>query len=113
MKSDFKKIDTFLAVVETGSFEGAAKKLFITSSAVSLRISTLERTMGIPLLLRRRPCVPTPQGRIFYQHAAQLTKMKQLLESELANWRHGTEYAIVKQGCSAHLSSHLASFASQ
>ncbi|QLH63842.1 LysR family transcriptional regulator [Serratia symbiotica] len=89
MKSDFKKIDTFLAVVETGSFEGAAKKLFITSSAVSLRISTLERTMGIPLLLRRRPCVPTPQGRIFYQHAAQLTKMKQLLESELANWRTG------------------------
>ncbi|CAI1710360.1 Uncharacterized HTH-type transcriptional regulator Rv1985c/MT2039 [Serratia ficaria] len=87
MKSGFKKIDTFLAVVETGSFEGAAKKLFITSSAVSLRISTLENEMGTPLLLRRRPCVPTPQGRIFYRHASQLHRVKQLMASELASWR--------------------------
>lgn len=84
MKSGFKKIDTFLAVVEVGSFEEAAKKLFITSSAVSLRISTLESEMGTPLLLRRRPCVPTLQGRIFYHHATQMSRVKQLMESELA-----------------------------
>ncbi|MCS3408336.1 LysR family transcriptional regulator [Serratia sp. AKBS12] len=85
MKSGFRKIDTFLAVVETGSFEGAAKKLFITSSAVSLRISTLESEMGTLLLLRRRPCVLTPQGHIFYRHANQLHQVKQLMENELAS----------------------------
>ncbi|HHB1427548.1 TPA: LysR family transcriptional regulator [Serratia odorifera] len=87
MKSGFKKIDTFLAVVETGSFEGAAKKLFITSSAVSLRIRALESEVGTSLLLRRRPCIPTPQGRIFYRHASQFQQVKQLMEHELAIWR--------------------------
>ncbi|QGH61993.1 LysR family transcriptional regulator [Serratia proteamaculans] len=87
MKSGFKKIETFLAVIDAGSFEEAAKRLFISSSAVSLRISSLESEMGTPLLLRRRPCVPTPQGRIFYLHATQLSNVKRLMESELAAWQ--------------------------
>lgn len=42
----------FLAVVETGSFNKAASMLYLSQSAVSRRIKTLEEQVGSPLLER-------------------------------------------------------------
>ena len=39
---DFKNIEAFLKVVETGSFSTAAEALFITQPTISLRIQKLE-----------------------------------------------------------------------
>jgi len=36
-----KGVNGFLAIVENGNFEKAAKKLGITTSALSIRVSTL------------------------------------------------------------------------
>ncbi|WNN45052.1 MULTISPECIES: LysR family transcriptional regulator [Winslowiella] len=85
MRAGFKKINTFLMVVETGSFEEAAKRLYITPSAVSLRLSSLESEVGEKLVLRRRPCVPTPKGEIFYQHALALREVKMQLDDAFSN----------------------------
>ncbi len=47
---DFGAIPVFVAVLEQGSFSGAANKLGITKSAVSKRITVLEAHLGVKLL---------------------------------------------------------------
>jgi DNA-binding transcriptional LysR family regulator len=47
-----KELETFLAVVEAGSFEAAARRLNATPPAVSKRISELEATLGVRLFER-------------------------------------------------------------
>ena len=55
----------FKICAETGSFSEAAKKLFITQSAVSQQIRSLESAIGTPLFVRIHKGVSlTPQGSI-------------------------------------------------
>lgn len=51
---------TFRAVMESGSFAGAAKLLGLTPSAISHQMRALEQRLGRPLFLRvRRSVIPT------------------------------------------------------
>lgn len=45
-------LQTLQAVLETGSFSAAGKRLGYTTSAISQQISTLERGLGVPLFER-------------------------------------------------------------
>ena len=55
---------TFLAVMRTGSFVAAADVLFVTQSAVSLRVKKLEELLGRPVFERSKAGVTlTPAGR--------------------------------------------------
>lgn len=56
------QLAAFTAVLEEGSFEAAARRLSITSSAVSQRIKVLEDRLGQVLVVRQTPCRPTPAG---------------------------------------------------
>lgn len=58
-----KQCDAFLAVAETGSFDLAAERLYITASAVTLRVQSLEKTLGHLLIVRERPCRVTQAGQ--------------------------------------------------
>ena len=58
-----KQCDAFLAVAETGSFDLAAEQLYITASAVTLRVQSLEKSLGHLLIVRERPCRPTQAGQ--------------------------------------------------
>lgn len=67
-----KQCDAFLAVAETGSFDLAADQLYITASAVTLRIQSLEKSLGHLLIVRERPCRLTQAGqslRHYLQHS--------------------------------------------
>ncbi|MCV9878109.1 LysR family transcriptional regulator [Brenneria izbisi] len=67
---NFATIPFFIAVVETGSFSGAAKKLAVTKSAVSKRISQFEDELGIRLLNRTtRKISLTEAGLKYYEYA--------------------------------------------
>jgi len=67
---DFSKIPFFIAVVETGSFTSAARKLFVTKSAVSKRISQIEDELGVRLLNRTtRKLSLTQAGLKYYEYA--------------------------------------------
>jgi LysR family transcriptional regulator (chromosome initiation inhibitor) len=68
----------FLAAIDSGSLEQAAVLLHITPSAVSQRISALEDDMGMPLLVRTRPCRPTAPG----MRLLQFLRRRALLEAE-------------------------------
>jgi len=61
---DVQLARTFLAVVQEGSFVAAADKLFVTQSAVSLRIRKLEDLLGRTVFERSKAGVTlTPAGR--------------------------------------------------
>ena len=59
----FEQLECLLAVAETGSFVGAAQKLFLTQQAVSMSMKQLEQEMGHPLLIREnKRIIFTPFG---------------------------------------------------
>ena len=72
---DLALIKTFLAVAETGAFVTAADRLFVTQSAVSLRVQRLEEQLGQPLFARsRRGADLTPGGQDCDPHARALRR---------------------------------------
>ena len=73
---DITLIRTFLEVAATGSFVQAADRLFVTQSAVSLRIKRLEDQLGHPLFTRSKAGTePTPEGTAFSAYALSLVKL--------------------------------------
>ncbi|AXK40046.1 LysR family transcriptional regulator ArgP [Crenobacter cavernae] len=76
---DPKHLEALAAVVDSGGFDKAADRLFITQSAVSQRIRQLEERLGQPVLTRTLPVGTTALGRRLLQHYRQI----HLLESEL------------------------------
>ncbi|GAB2628291.1 putative transcriptional regulator, LysR family protein [Paractinoplanes abujensis] len=96
---DFAQLATFQAVIDTGSFDAAARELHVTPSAVSQRIKALERSVGQVLVRRAKPCVATPAGEALVRFAGQVA----LLEREaLDQARDGTRISIVVNADSLH-----------
>src|SRR5262249_1374830 len=63
-------METFIRVVETGSFSAAAKHLNIGQPAISKSIAQLEKRLGVRLLVRStRGLMPTEAGQTFYKRA--------------------------------------------
>lgn len=63
-------VQTYIRVVDEGSFNGAARRLNTTSSAVSKRIHWLEERIGVQLLKRTtRSVTQTEAGALFYERA--------------------------------------------
>ena len=56
---DYAGLEALAAVVREGSFERAARKLHVTSSAVSQRVKQLEERVGQVLVHRGTPCTGT------------------------------------------------------
>ena len=76
---DRRELETLVAIVDTGSFDGAARKLHITPGAVSQRIKSLENSLGQPVLIRSLPPRITDIGEQVLQHA----RKAMLLHSEI------------------------------
>jgi DNA-binding transcriptional LysR family regulator len=63
-------MQSFLRVVDAGSFSRAAKQLRVGQPAVSKTIARLEERLGVCLLFRStHGLTPTEAGRIFYEQA--------------------------------------------
>lgn len=77
---DYRAARVVAAVLQTGSFEAAARSLHVSSSAISQRVRQLEEALGVSLIQRGAPCTPTEAGQHILQHVQRLT----LLEAELA-----------------------------
>ncbi|UIP57584.1 LysR family transcriptional regulator ArgP [Agromyces marinus] len=67
---------TLAAVVDAGTFEGAAADLRITPSAVSQRVKQLERRLGRVLAVRTKPVRPTEAGAAVVRLARQLALLE-------------------------------------
>lgn len=72
-------IETFLAVLETGTVTAAASRLFVTQATVSKRLDQLEEEVGAPLMVRARGTRSielTPQGQEFAPLARQWSALE-------------------------------------
>ena len=78
-------IPVFVAVVEEGSFAAAARKIRVTKSAVSKRISQLEADLGVQLLHRStRKLSLSEAGEQYFIHAVQSLAAAQNAEDAVA-----------------------------
>lgn len=68
-------LPTFVTIIEEGSFEGAAKRLHITPSAVSQRMRAMEERVGTVLLRRTRPIEVTEAGATVLRAARQINQI--------------------------------------
>ena len=64
-----RQMKYFVAVVDCNSFTEAAEQCYISQSAISQQIQSLENELGVELLHRKnRRFTVTPTGQYFYSH---------------------------------------------
>ncbi|KCZ90375.1 LysR family transcriptional regulator [Hyphomonas jannaschiana] len=82
---DIEVARTFLEVVKTGSFVGAASNLHLTQTAVSARIKVLEDRLERSLFIRNKSGAKlTPAGEQFFRFAASLVHVWDRARSTVA-----------------------------
>jgi DNA-binding transcriptional LysR family regulator len=82
---DITLLRTFVEVANTGSFVAACDRLFVTQSAVSLRIQRLEDSLGHALFVRSKAgAVLTPTGKQFERYALSLLKIWEEARQQIA-----------------------------
>lgn len=80
---DYAALAALAAVIREGSFERAAQSLYVTPSAVSQRIRSLEEKVGAALVVRGQPCRATDTGRRLCQHVDRVRLLEQELQGTL------------------------------
>jgi LysR family transcriptional regulator (chromosome initiation inhibitor) len=81
---DYSQLGALLAVAETGTYEGAARELNVSSFAVKQRIKTLESKLGVKLI-ESSPTHPSRIGRVLCDHTRQV---KDLEDKVIEEHRH-------------------------
>lgn len=76
MDVQFEQLRTFVAVIDHGSFEAAARQLHVTPSAVSQRMKALETSVGRVLVERAKPVRPTSSGEVVLRLARQVALLE-------------------------------------
>lgn len=77
------QLRTLAAVIDEGSFDGAARALGVTASAVSQRIKTLEAQTGRVLVTRSKPVRATRPGDLVLRLARATTRLAADTAAEL------------------------------
>lgn len=80
---DYASLSAVAVVVREGSFEGAARALNVTPSAISQRVKQLEERVGGVLIVRGQPCTPTEMGRLICRHVEQVGMLEHELHGAL------------------------------
>lgn len=95
---DYKQLEALEMIVLSGSFDGAARRLHLTQSAISQRIRQLEERFGGVLLVRDNPVRPTPAGERLLAHVRQVRR----LESEISSgYGERTGWLTIRIGVNA------------
>lgn len=103
---DTSSLRTFLTIAETGSFSTAAEQLFLTQSAISKRIQSLETELDTKLFDRvGRQTVLTPAGEIFFARAQTILQQLEDSHREIDNLK-GEVAGTLHIGTSHHIGLH-------
>jgi DNA-binding transcriptional LysR family regulator len=82
----FQELSVFAAVVDAGSFVGAAEALDMSKPAVSRHVAELESRLGVRLLHRTtRRLSLTEEGEVFYARCREVLASLQEAESEITS----------------------------
>ncbi len=116
MLPDLTSIALFLRAVKLHSLSRAAAESHMSVSAASRRLSLLEHHFQVSLLDRSpNGVVPTAAGEALAQHAAQVLKAVDVMQTDLSDYAHGAIGRVRLQAntsaMSQDLPSHLADWA--
>ena len=78
---DYVQLGALLAVEETGTYEGAARELNVTSFAIKQRIKTLEAKLGIKVV-ESNPTRTSRMGRVLCDHTRQVRALEEKVIEE-------------------------------
>jgi DNA-binding transcriptional LysR family regulator len=82
----FQEMNAFIAVVESGGFSAAARKIGDSQPAVSKAVNALEKRLGVALLHRStRKVTLTSQGQKYYERTKPLVEEILVAEGELTS----------------------------
>jgi LysR family transcriptional regulator, low CO2-responsive transcriptional regulator len=85
---DLGHLAAFLAVIQTGNFRAAARRLGHAQPTVSQHVKRLETSLGTALVERRTDgCRPTPAGHAFRPYAENLLRLAERARAALAGQR--------------------------
>lgn len=88
--SQWQLLSVFNAVVEEGSFSGAAKRLELTQPTVSFHIDNLEKSFNCPLFHRTaRGVTLTVYGEALFAHTHQINMQLETAYQQIQNMRLG------------------------
>ena len=89
------QLETFICVVDSGSFSKAAEKLYITAPAVIKQINSLESSLDLHLFERtHRGLIVTEAGKSLYQDAKYLIQYCKDSVSRVRNAQNNQEGVI-------------------
>jgi DNA-binding transcriptional LysR family regulator len=92
----FQEMQTFVGVVDAGSFVGAADALDMSKPAVSRYVGELELRLGVRLLHRTtRKLSLTEEGEVFYARCQDVLKGVEEAEAEVTS-RAGQAFGLIK-----------------
>lgn len=92
MTVDTRQLRNLLAIADCGSFTGAADRLGISQPALSNSIALLERSLGVPVLVRsRRGSTVNEYGQILVRRASGLNALLSSAEAEVKLKAQGME----------------------
>jgi DNA-binding transcriptional LysR family regulator len=102
-----EQLQAFLAIVETGSFQQAARKCAVTQSTISRQLQALEADLGMSLFHRTTQAKLTIAGEQFLPHARKICQEWRNAISELQELRLGKQpelcIAAIHSVCAFHL----------
>jgi len=79
------QLKTFVTVVDQGSFTAAGRHLGLSQPAISRAVATLEKELGLPLVVRGRDGLSlTDAGSSAVTHAREALRHMELMRTELA-----------------------------
>jgi DNA-binding transcriptional LysR family regulator len=80
------QLRTFVTVVDQGGFSAAGRRLGLSQPAISRAVATLEKELGLPLLVRDRDGLSlTTAGTTALMHAREALRHMTLMHSEVAS----------------------------
>lgn len=83
---NLKQLEAFARVAEAKSFSEAAKILYLTQPTVSAHVASLEKELGLCLLMRSTKEVSlTEEGEILYDYAMQMLELEQQIRERFGS----------------------------
>lgn len=91
---DTQEMRVFKTVCEAGGFKKAADRLYVTQSAVSQAIASLERKLGALLIERGKPIRLTESGRRLLDYASRSLEEEHNVLTDIGNIRQGVASSL-------------------
>lgn len=113
---DLNELKVYMAIIETGGFQRASRKLRISQPAVSQSIANLERKLGQKVLERSTPVRPTAIGRHLLKSARFMLDREEDFLQDLERMKNGylqnvslaVDYLINDMYCHRYIAAALA-----